>query len=215
MRLCSTQFSISASTSRSRQFFARRANKSFPTPARQSTQSLSIEFLDYPSKAYHSRKISVGPAEYWEVPVDANVGRVTRLAKANSRGHPKSALGQICVFHDIEESVDPAISSAECAGNLTLMLQTGQSFGLSVTYNILGTLFNRKIDQVREFNPNHSIGFHSFNHDLADLTQLPKCRQVDPRVRGYSPPQSRMTCKLSDYNLTKLNFEWLACGAKV
>jgi hypothetical protein len=176
--------------------------------------SLFYRIYDYPSKAYHCRKISVGPAEYWEVQVDANVGRVTRLAKTNSRPHPKSVLERICVFHDIEGNVDTAISSAECANNLTLMLQIEQSFGLSVTYNILGTLFNRKVDQVREFNPNHSIGFHSFNHDLADLAQLPKCRQVDLRVRGYRPPQSRMTSELSDYNLTKLNFEWLACGAR-
>jgi hypothetical protein len=123
-------------------------------------------------------------------------------------------IERICVFHDIEENVDTPISSAECVDNLVRMLQIERYSGLNATYNILGALFTRKVDQIRASNPKHSIGFHSFNHDLADLTQLSKCRRVDLRVRGYRPPQSRITSELSDYDLTKLNFEWFACGAR-
>jgi hypothetical protein len=175
---------------------------------------LFYRIYDYPSKAYCCRKIWVGPAQYWEVPIDANVGRVTRLSEANSGSYLGGTMERICVFHDIEENVDTPISSAECADNLGRMLQIERCFGLNATYNILGTLFSRKIDQVHASNPKHSIGFHSFNHDLADLTQLPQCRRVDLRVRGYRPPQSRITSELSDYNLTKFNFEWFACGAR-
>jgi hypothetical protein len=32
-------------------------------------------------------------------------------------------------------------------------------------------------------------------------------------VRGYRPPQSRITDELSDYNLARLNFEWFASSA--
>jgi hypothetical protein len=176
--------------------------------------NLFYRIYDYPGKAYCCRKIWVGPAQYWEVPVHANLGRVTRLSEANSRSYVGGTIERICVFHDIEENVDTPISSAQCADNLGHMLQIERYFGLNATYNILGTLFTRKVDQIRASNPKHSIGFHSFNHDLADLTQLSQCRRVDLRVRGYRPPQSRITSELSDYNLTKLNFEWFACGAR-
>ena len=76
------------------------------------------------------------------------------------------------MFHDIEENVDTPISSAQCPDNLGHMLQIERYSGLNATYNILGTLFTRKVDQIRASNPKHSIGFHSFNHDLADLTTV-------------------------------------------
>jgi hypothetical protein len=40
--------------------------------------------------------------------------------------------------------------------------------------------------------------------------QLNKCRQVDYRIKGYRPPQSKITAELSDDNLCFHNFEWLA-----
>ena len=94
------------------------------------------------------------------------------------------------------------------------MLQIEKSFGFNATYDVLGTLFGRKKAEIHSINPYHSIGFHSFNHNLADLRQLPQCRGVDLRVRGYRPPQSRITSELTDYNLTRLNFEWFASGAR-
>ena len=176
--------------------------------------SLFHRIYDYPNKAYFCRKVWVGPARYWEVPVHANVGRVARLSESKGSCYPGGTIEQICVFHDVEENIDTKISSAECADNVGRILQIEQCFGLNATYNILGTLFSRKIDQVRASNAKHSIGFHSFNHNLTDLTQLQECRRVDLRVRGYRPAQSRITSELSDYNLTRFNFEWFACGAR-
>lgn len=169
---------------------------------------------DYPSNAFQCRKISVGSARYWEIPIVDNRDRVVRLSLANGIACPQSARARICIFHDVEENVDTDISSAECADNLMRMLQVEKSFGINVTYNVLGTLFDRKKDEIRAVNPRHSIGFHSFNHNLADLAQLPQCRNIDLRVRGYRPPQSRITAELTDYGLTRLNFEWFACGVR-
>ena len=175
---------------------------------------LFCRIYDYPDKQYYCRKISDGPAEYWEIPVDVNRGHVAHLTVPIPDARRKSAKEQICISHDVEENVDTKISSAECADNLSRMLQIEQSFGLDVTYNVLGTLFQRKNAEIKAFNPNHSIGFHSFNHDLKDQAQLPKCRAVHLRVRGYRPPQSRITAELTDYNLTLHNFEWFACSAR-
>src|SRR5438132_14160243 len=43
--------------------------------------------------------------------------------------------------------------------------------------------------------------------------QLQKCREIDYRVKGYRPPQSRITSELSDTRLAFHNFEWLASSA--
>jgi hypothetical protein len=36
------------------------------------------------------------------------------------------------------------------------------------------------------------------------------CRQVDRRIRGYRPPQSKITYETSDFNLALRNYRWLA-----
>src|SRR5262249_48637105 len=120
---------------------------------------------------------------------------------------------RICIFHDIEEDADTPIARADCARNLERMLEIEKSLGVKVTYNILGRLFADKRDVIRAANSAHGLAFHSYNHDLADLSQLEQCRNVDLRVRGYRPPKSKLTSELSDYKLTLLNFEWLASSA--
>jgi hypothetical protein len=169
---------------------------------------------DFSAEKFRCHKISEGSTQYWELPVIANRDHVVRLTAANCGDPHATQKARICIFHDVEENIDTQISPSECADNLAQMLQIEESFGLVATYNILGTLFNRKKEEIRAFNSGHSIAFHSFNHDIADLTQLQKCRSVDLRVRGYRPPQSRITSELMDYNLARLNFEWFACSAR-
>ena len=55
----------------------------------------------------------------------------------------------------------------------------------------------------------HAIGFHSFDHS-PNSGQLDQCREVDYRIKGYRPPQSRLTEELVNTNLLFHNFEWLA-----
>jgi peptidoglycan/xylan/chitin deacetylase (PgdA/CDA1 family) len=44
--------------------------------------------------------------------------------------------------------------------------------------------------------------------------QLRLCRAVDYRIRGYRPPQSRITPDASDRNLVNHNFKWLASSSR-
>ena len=55
----------------------------------------------------------------------------------------------------------------------------------------------------------HEVAFHSYDHDLTKK-QLQRCRQFDYRIPGYRPPNSRITTELTDLQLTRHNFEWLA-----
>ena len=153
-------------------------------------------------------------AEYWEIPVSANMDRVTRLAVRNIDTVQSEAQPKICIFHDIEENVGTDVSPSECADNLARMLEIEKSFGINTTYNILGLLFSTKYPEIISSNGAHSIGFHSFNHNIADVEQLARCRHIDLRVRGYRPPRSLMTAELTDYDLTFFNFEWLANGVR-
>jgi len=46
-----------------------------------------------------------------------------------------------------------------------------------------------------------------------EFMELVRCRQIDYRLRGYRPPQSRITMGLHDRHLAYWNFEWLASSA--
>jgi hypothetical protein len=94
------------------------------------------------------------------------------------------------------------------------MLDIERSRRVQTTYNVLGTRFLAKRQQIWDFDSGHSLAFHSFNHDLSEEDQLKRCRQVDLQVRGYRPPQSVITSELTDYRLSYFNFEWLASGER-
>jgi hypothetical protein len=180
---------------------------------KQITPDLFLRIYDYPQSEYQCRRITSGEAEYWEIPVKPNAERIAVLQDLPSDAPLDPPRPRICIFHDIEENVDTPISSAECVESLTQMLKLEKDFGVTATYCVLGTALDRKRGEIISSNPCHAIGFHSFNHDLGDMTQLRQCREVDLRVRGYRPPQSKMTPELTDYNLSFLNFEWLASGS--
>jgi hypothetical protein len=180
----------------------------------KSVQSdLFCRIYDYPNRAFACRKTKVRSAEYWDISVEANRDRIIPLSVLQNSVVENDSNGCLCIFHDIEENVNTPIAADECAENLQRMLEIEKSFGVDATYNVLGVIFERKNSVIRASNRHHSIGFHSFNHRLNDLAQLPKCRNVSLRVRGYRPPNSRITNELTDYALTKFNFEWFACSA--
>lgn len=168
---------------------------------------------DAPGRNYNCRRIERGGAEYWEISLTENANRVVRPLDAVAP-IPKEPGPSICIFHDIEEDVDTRVSPRECRKSLTAMLEVEMKMGIQTSYNILGTLFRDKQGQIRTSDQGHSLAFHSFNHDLADETQLARCRDVDLQIRGYRPPRSVLTSELTDYHLSYLNFEWLACGSK-
>jgi len=173
---------------------------------------LFLRIYNYPEHRYVCRRTRRSSAEYWEIPVTVNTSRIVRL-RPEAIASQQETRPRICLFHDIEENVDTSISPAECADNLSRMLSIEKEFGIATTYNVLGTLLEQKRSEILGSNPEHSIGFHSFDHRIGDLDQLRQCRQVDLRVKGYRPARSKLTAGLADYNLTQLNFEWLACSA--
>jgi len=178
------------------------------------TPDLFLRIYNYPQTHYRCHRMRRGDAEYWEIPVEANLPRVVRLRPCGPAARPDyTSRPQICIFHDIEENVDTAISAATCVENLGRMLAIEKDFGVDATYDVLGTLLGRKRTEICASNPRHSIAFHSFDHRIEDFNQLQQCRQVDLRVRGYRAPRSRITAELNDYELTFFNFEWLASSA--
>jgi hypothetical protein len=171
---------------------------------------LFARIYDHPETGYRCVRVAEGAAEYWEIPVQSNASRIVRLRGANLEAPASNPQQTVCIFHDIEEDIDTAISPSECRSNLERMLRIEREHGVRATYCILGRLFDRSRSAVLASDARHAIGFHSFDHQLADVHQLPKCREVDLRVRGYRPPQSRATSELTDENLAYHNFEWLA-----
>jgi hypothetical protein len=174
---------------------------------------LFTRVYDAPARHYSCPRVTQNGVEYWALSLSENADRVVRLVPAS----PKCAdlrTPLICVFHDIEEDVDTAISAVECRRYLTRMLETEKDRGVPATYTVLGRLLTQKRDEIWTSNPRHSIGFHSFDHDLADLSQLTRCREVDLQLRGYRPARSIITPELTDYRLSYLNFEWFASSER-
>jgi len=136
---------------------------------------------------------------------------------------------------------DPEMASAadkDGLRHLRDMIAIEKQMNVKATYHVLGCFF----DDVRELieNEGHCIAFHSYNHRSDRLwplwkmqgkisrllrrektngseggyrDQLEKVRQVDYRIKGYRPPQSKITWEVSDRRLCWHNFEWLASSA--
>lgn len=149
----------------------------------------------------------------------------------------------VCVAHDIERghghrTVAPdfaAFADATAAEHLNRMLALEADARLKVSYNVVGVLFPDVHDAIKA--GGHTLGFHSFDHPTVSpasraraLTrrlgrlmtgsdggksedQLTRCREIDYRLRGYRPPQSRLTAETSAGSLCFHNFEWLASSA--
>lgn len=125
----------------------------------------------------------------------------------------------ICLCHDIERGLghietDP--NFAELANNtaptsLEEMLIIEKELNVKATYNVTGCLFSEVRERIEK--DGHCIAFHSYDHNIF-MDQLSKCRRIDYRVKGYRPPQSKITPELNDKNLCYRNFEWLASSAR-
>jgi len=151
---------------------------------------------------------------WWRIDVAAAAGRVVRLAEA---AEPLPGGRAICVFHDIERgaghtATDPEFAeraertSGEC---LSMMLASERRAGVRATYNVLGSLLTEVREELEA--DGHCLAFHSYDHRIGDDSpQLDACRELDYRLKGYRPPQSRMTAELTEPNLLFHNFEWLA-----
>jgi hypothetical protein len=97
-------------------------------------------------------------------------------------------------------------------GDLEKMSQIEADLGVSATYCVVGSLMPAVRDGLES--DGHAVAFHSFDHRLDSEDQLPRCREIDYRIKGYRPPRSQITPELSDRNLLFHNFEWLASSPR-
>lgn len=156
---------------------------------------------------------------WWRIDVPANRDRT--IAPDIQEEKPVKQK-TICLCHDIEEGfghteVDPSFaefSHRKSPANLDQMLETENKLNIRATYNVLGIIFERVRQKIES--AGHCLAFHSYDHgfDEKEPLQLERCRSIDYRIKGYRPPQSRITEGLSDYHLAFHNFEWLASSVR-
>src|SRR6185369_7015025 len=113
--------------------------------------------------------------------------------------------------------VDPVFAQfahRKSPANLDQILETENKLNVRATYNVLGNVFGRVRQKIES--TGHCLAFHSYDHgfDEKKPDQLLKCRSIDYRIKGYRPPQSRITEGLSDFHLAFHNFEWLASSVR-
>lgn len=153
--------------------------------------------------------------DWWLIELDEARDRIV-LPRRCTETRPR-AKG-VCVFHDIERGlghrdIDRGFATrADRSGPqpLLAMRQIEADLGVHATYCVVGALMDGlRTDLQRE---GHCVAFHSFDHRLDRTDQLERCRQVDYRIKGYRPPNSRITSELTDRNMLFHNFEWLACS---
>jgi hypothetical protein len=136
----------------------------------------------------------------------------------------------ICICHDIERGLGHSHLDPDFARSidgpaqqaLGEMLEIEAQEGIRCTYHVLGAFWDEVRDRVAA--RGHALGFHSYDHQIGQVAtapntpaggrlesyQLQKCRTLDYRIKGYRPPQSRLTADISDAHLAFYNFEWLA-----
>ncbi len=153
---------------------------------------------------------------WWVIDVVGNRDRVIVGEKKQER----IEIGKtICVCHDIERGLghvdtDPGFAESAnktSADSLERMLAIEEEIKVKATYNVLGCLLSDAREKIAKHG--HCIAFHSYDHNL-EVEQLARCRKVDYRIKGYRPPQSRLTPELTDAKLCFRNFEWLASSAR-
>ncbi len=183
-------------------------------PARNVGRALFARIYDQQVQAlFHTD--SAG--EWWKIDVKENLHRLIRPeTKIETRSQEKI----ICLCHDIERGLghvdsDPDFAqAAETTSGISLteMLRIENRMGVQATYNVVGQLLPSVREQIES--EGHCLAFHSYNHrNLEAEEQLAPCRTIDYRLKGYRPPQSKITSELGDENLCYYNFEWFASSS--
>jgi hypothetical protein len=153
--------------------------------------------------------------KWWAIDVAKNKDRIIITEKKQEMIESEKT---ICLCHDIERGfghIDTDPEFAEFANktstnNLEEMLRIENEMNVKATYNVLGCFFHEARKRIER--DGHCIAFHSYDHNIS-VNQLASCRQIDYRIKGYRPPQSKITPELDDKNLCFHNFDWLASSA--
>jgi hypothetical protein len=184
-------------------------------PQRRVGRDLFDRIYDrYLNEQFHVRLAG----DWWAVDVAANRPRLVEPVVDQER--LKTNDRTVCVCHDLERGwghrdCDVQLADrADQAGaaHLGAMLEVERSLGVAATYNVVGAILSDVRQPIES--AGHCLAFHSFDHCIEAEDQLPRCRGIDYRLKGYRPPQSRLTAELSPETLCMHNFEWLASSAK-
>jgi hypothetical protein len=159
--------------------------------------------------------LAIREGTWWACGVAGNRDRVI-IPKSDHATLPTEKT--ICLCHDVErgfghveiDSSFAASADQTSPNNLQEMLRIEKELDLKATYNVLGCLFAEVREMIERHG--HCVAFHSYDHKIS-ADQLPACRRMDYRIKGYRPPQSKITPELTDENLCFHNFEWLASSA--
>jgi hypothetical protein len=130
--------------------------------------------------------------EWWVVDVQA---ARERLVIPTRRVESRARRPAVCICHDVA-----SVRGLKAVREIEVRL------GVRATYFVPGSLMSQAKDVLGQ--ERHCLAFRSFGDAAGG--QLDRCRDVDNRLKGYRPPESRMTAELSDRNLLFHNFEWLA-----
>ena len=157
----------------------------------------------------------VRSGRWWSIDVRGNHARLVRPERGSERLDQGST---VCLCHDIERGwghrgIDDRFASQadeDAPAALEQMLEVERKVGVRATYSVVGAFLNEVRGRIER--DGHCVAFHSYDHDRA-REQLPACRRVDYRIKGYRAPQSRITPELSGTKLLWHNFEWLASSA--
>ncbi len=155
---------------------------------------------------------AVRNGDWWQIGVSQNLDKIVVPAKGAEYIKQEKI---ICLVHDIERGLGhlevdsnfAALANRTAPHYLEEMLRIEQKMKMRATYCVVGSLMTETRERIEGVG--HCLAFHSYDHDLK-TEQLPRCRTVDYRIKGYRPPQSKTTPELSDENLCYHNFEWLA-----
>jgi len=125
------------------------------------------------------------------------------------------AANMVTFYHDIEQNVDTKVSPEECRQVVRDFLSIEKKYGVPVTYNIVGKLFQLQPDLIELIiKNNQEVAFHSYNHPCPPRPEgysreVDLCRTVSPLPCGYRSPRS-MWNKSTLESLWRNGFLWSA-----
>jgi peptidoglycan/xylan/chitin deacetylase (PgdA/CDA1 family) len=188
----------------------------------------------------HFQATRRGP--WWLIDVAANRDRVI-LPEKRTEPMPREKIICLChdIERGLGHlGSDPLLASRAdraAPGQLEEMLAIEKGMKVKATYNVVGCFFDEVREKIEK--DGHSLGFHSYDHRISGLwrltrigdkirnalprktserarrssDQLARVREVDYRIKGFRPAQSKLTAEVSDRRLCFHNFEWLASSA--
>jgi hypothetical protein len=157
-------------------------------------------------------QVSFRGSDYWRIAIRENEGRIVPLSSEPASNLPEAA--GVCLFHDVEENLGaegdgaPGIAADACHAHFLESTAMERRLLVPLTLSIPAILYKKKVDSISA-KAITCTAFHSYNHVIPESGQLSRSRTVDPRVKGYRPPQSRITAEVTDFTLSYFNFEWL------